>query len=173
MKDSWTDYLKILLWIVAIGGFGYWFFSSDSDSQSSSSYSAPTRTYDRYGVYDDYDSGPDYDTMYDLAYDNWDTVREYIDGTETVEACSDSGCYSLDADISSGYIETLYFPNGGYIYPDAEIDSDGYAEGYDYEGNYWEFNVDSGLIEDAIDSWIEDYQDEYSDYQDEEEYYRR
>lgn len=74
-----------------------------------------------------------------------DNEEEYYeenkpDGTYTVEACSSNGCYDLDADISDGVVETIYFPNGGYIYPDAELDEDGSGYGYDSDGNEWEIN---------------------------------
>lgn len=95
-----------------------WLYLGTSDNRNENTsnittYSAPVRTYDRYNI--NKDSYPDYDTMYDNAYDEWETVREYIDGTFAIDACSDSGCYTLDADISSGYIDTVYFPNGGAI----------------------------------------------------------
>src|SRR3989338_968368 len=52
----------------------------------------------------------------------WDEIKDYIDGTETIDACSsDSGnCYDLDADISNGQVEEIYFPNGGYLYFSAD-----------------------------------------------------
>ncbi len=32
----------------------------------------------------------------------WDEIKDYLDGTETIDACSEESgnCYSLDADIS-------------------------------------------------------------------------
>ncbi len=76
-------------------------------------------------------------------YDDYDDEEYYVDkpdGTYTVEACSSSGCYDLDADISDGTVETIYFPDGGYIYPDAELDEDGSGYGYDSDGEEWEIN---------------------------------
>ncbi len=153
---GWGAVIALVIFVLSSSGGG-----SSSDS------------YERY-------SDPDYDSyisetedMYDMAYDNWDIVREYIDGTETIEACSDSGCYSLDADISYGYISTVYFPNGGYISPDAEIDSDGHASGYDSDGNDWSFEVDERILEDAIENWYEDYQDSRDSYYERDyDYYR-
>lgn len=131
-----------------------------------SSSPAPTTNY---GRYDEYEDIPSHDEYYyeDLAYDHWDEVKEYMSGTETIDACSDSGCYSLDADITDGYVETLYFPNGGYIYPDAEIDESGFAEGYDNDSNYWEFQIDmdSSMVQDAISEWATDYAESREDYE--------
>lgn len=105
------------------------------------------------------------ESLRELAYENWDEVMDYMSGTETIESCSDSGCYDLDADISNGYIETVYFPNGGYISPDAAIDENGSAEGYDGDDQYWEFyvDIDSSVVQDAIDEWVSDYEDSRED----------
>jgi len=87
----------------------------------------------------------------------WDEIKEYVDGTETIDACSfESGnCYSLDADIYNGQIETIYFPNGGYLYFSADIDKSGNAFDIDSDGNSWDFTIDmdSSIINDAIDDW--------------------
>lgn len=112
----------------------------------------------RPSVGSDYDGGT---TVYrdDAISDYWDEIREYVDGTETIEACSyESGnCYDLDADISGGNVDTIYFPNGGYLYFSAEIDSDGSASDYDQDGDSWDFSLDmsSSIVEDAIDEWAE------------------
>jgi hypothetical protein len=141
---------KLIIGIVVVGIIVFFSISHNDSSSGVSSFGDYDESY-----YDDYDD------IESLAYDHWEEVKEYLSGTETIDACSDSGCYTLDADISDGYVETLYFPNGGYIYPDAEIDESGYAEGYDYEGNYWEFQIDMGssLVEDAIDDWASDYRE--------------
>lgn len=141
--------MKGLITILAIIGIGWWLFSSNN---SSSNYSYPDTDYSSYET----DRAMD---RYDALSDYWDEIVEYIDGTETVEACSDSSgnCYDLDADISSGEIETLYFSNGGYIsIYGADIESDGEASGSDDEDNYWTFQIDEDLIDDALENWAYD-----------------
>lgn len=91
--------------------------------------------------------------------DHWDEIRGYANGSETVEACSNSGCYDLDADISGGEIEQINFPNGGYRYLNEEIDQNGDASAYDYEGDTnWDVSVDmnSSTIDDAVQEWADD-----------------
>jgi len=69
--------------------------------------------------YDDYeyssDSNDNYSTISitkdEAIQENWDSIKEYVSGTETIEACCDSGCYSLEVDISSGEVSQIYFPN--------------------------------------------------------------
>jgi len=97
---------------------------------------------------------------YDAINDYWDEIRDYVNGSETIVACSwDSGsCYDLDADISNGYIETVYFENGGYLSIYAEIDSDGEASDFAQDDREWSFtlNMDSSIVEDAVYSWASD-----------------
>lgn len=147
--------LQIIGGIALAGVLGLVIFNGSGSSSGSS------------GKYTEYeDNGyEELGSIEDLAYNHWDEVREYMSGSETIEACSDSGCYSLDAEIADGYIEMLYFPNGGYIYPDAEIDEDGSAAGYDGDGNYWQFEVDldSSTVQDAISDWAYEYREEYQD----------
>lgn len=139
--------MKNLLIFGVIILVGWWLLSGDSSSEYSgssySSYESEEKTMDRY----------------DALSDNWDEISEYLDGTYTVEACSgNSGnCYSLDADISSGEIETIYFSNGGYLSVSAEVDSDGEAEGYDDsdEGDSWTFQVDESDIDEALEEWAD------------------
>lgn len=132
----------IALWVI-----GGWLLGSDSSSDS--------RDYS-YSSYDDYEGN----TMdrYDALADNWDEIKDYINGTETIEACSDSSgnCYDLDADLDNGDVDTIYFPNSGYLYFGAELNSDGEADGYDDDGNYWTFQVDEDLIDDALYEWASD-----------------
>lgn len=97
----------------------------------------------------------------DEAIENyWDEIKNYVDGTKTIDACSlESGnCYSLDADISDGVIETIYFSNGGYLYFSADIDESGNASDIDQNGNSWDFTIDmdSPIIDDAINEWASD-----------------
>lgn len=117
---------------------------------SSSRYSGSTRT-----VSKDKEISRD-----DAISDYWDEIKDYVDGTETVNVCSsESGnCYDLDVDISSGVIEEMYFRNGGYLYFSADIDENGEASDYDQDGNEWDFSVDmdSSFIDDAISEWSSD-----------------
>lgn len=156
MKEKLEQAGGILILAIIVAGVIFHGYGPDSSSSAS---------YGRYGEFDDggYD---DYESVRDYAYDHWEEVREYMSGSETIEACSDSGCYDLDAEISSGFIEIIYFPNGGYIYPDAEIDEGGSAEGYDSDGNYWEFwvDLDSDTVQDAISEWASDYQSGMQEY---------
>ena len=94
----------------------------------------------------------------DSALDeHWDEIKEYINGSESIEVYSHkSGSnYTLDADISNGEVESIHFPNGGYIYINADLDSNGTGEGYGSDG-YWDVEVDSSLIEDATEEWASD-----------------
>lgn len=90
----------------------------------------------------------------------WDEIKDYVDGTETIDACSsESGnCYSLDADISNGAVEQIYFSNGGYLYFSADIDESGNASDIDQNGNSWDFTIDmdSSIIDDAVNDWASD-----------------
>ena len=90
----------------------------------------------------------------------WDEIKDYVNGTETIDACSyESGnCYSLDAEISSGQVEMIYFPNGGYLYFSADIDEGGNASDFDQNGDSWDFTIDmdSSVIDDAIYDWASD-----------------
>lgn len=90
--------------------------------------------------------------------DHWDEISDYVNGPETIEACSGSGCYDLDADISSGDIDTVNFPNGGYLSPEESIDDSGSASFYDNQGNNWDFQVDmdSSVVDDAVQEWAAD-----------------
>lgn len=78
----------------------------------------------------------------DFEDEYYEEEKERPDGTYTVEACSQNSgnCYDLDADISDGNVDTIYFPNGGYLDVDAELDEDGYGEGSSYNGDNWEIN---------------------------------
>lgn len=144
---------KIILIIIAISFVGFLILNDDGTSQTS---------------YYDYSSdyGYGYEEVQTIERDEaidyyWDEIMEYVDGYEEVEAYSyESGnYYYLDADISSGVIDTIYFPNEGYLYVDAEIDEDGDAYGYDYDaGNYWDFtfDMDSSIVDDAVYDWASD-----------------
>ncbi|MEN9338104.1 MAG: hypothetical protein RIQ41_418 [Candidatus Parcubacteria bacterium] len=132
-------------------------FTDDSVPQAyqsqESSYSQP--------LYQDTYSRPSFAThriSYDDALDEyWDEIKEYINGTETIEVYSyESGnYYTLDADISNGEVESIYFPSGGYIYINADLNSDGTGEGYGSD-SYWDVEIDSYLIENAVEEWASD-----------------
>jgi hypothetical protein len=87
--------------------------------------------------------------------EHWDEIKEYANGSETVQACSESGCYDLDADISSGIIETLHFANGGYLMLSADIEYDGSASDADERGRLWDFtlDMDSAIVDEALREW--------------------
>lgn len=153
MKEN---YRNTLIWVLIVGAIIGFFirgragndsgFNSDDDSHllQSNSYQEENEIIDRY----------------DAIYEHWDEIKDYVNGTETIEACSfDSGnCYDLDADISDGQVEEIYFPNGGYLYFSADIDESGNASDFDQNGNSWDFTIDmdSSMIDDAIYDWASD-----------------
>jgi hypothetical protein len=96
-------------------------------------------------------------SRYDAISENWDEIKEYLSGTETINACSEESgnCYDLDADIENGLINEIYFPNGGYLYFGADIDSNGEASDFDQNGDAWDFtlDMDSSLVDDAVSDW--------------------
>jgi len=62
-------------------------------------------------------------------------------GEDTMYACNlDSGnCYDLEVEGNGEELETIYFPNGGWVdvsYSDCE---DGYCYAEDENGTEWEF----------------------------------
>ena len=130
-----------LIWILIIGAVTVFIFGNNNFSNSEVSEHA---TINRDEAISEY----------------WGEIKEYINGTETIEACSSSSgsCYDLDADISNGEIEQIYFPNGGYLYFSADIDEDGSASDLDLNGNDWDFTIDtaSSSIDDAIYDWASD-----------------
>ena len=123
-------------------------FSSGNDTSSSSDNNY-TGSYSSENTIDRYDAKTDY----------WDEIKEYIDGTYTVIACSENSgnCYDLDLDINDGNTRSLYFPNGGYVDIYTEFDSDGSTSGYDdNDADYWELTLNDSDIDDAIDEWAYD-----------------
>lgn len=100
-------------------------------------------------------------TRQEAIDDRWDEIREGLDGSKTIEACSsESGnCYTLDADIASGSIDEIHFPNGGYLHFSADIDDDGTASDTDENGNGWDLTIDmnSPFIDEAIDDWAQEH----------------
>ncbi len=87
----------------------------------------------------------------------WYQIARKVNGTAPIEAYSfDSGnTYTLDADISYGFVDALYNGAGDALTFTAEIDSDGTATGTDDFGNMWDFTLDmeSPIVEDAVQSW--------------------
>src|SRR3990172_9875248 len=95
---------NVLGWaIVAIVAFSI-FISNDSDSSSTTQYSnQSTGSYYR---------SPEVDENHTISRDDaisdyWDEIKDYLDGSETIEACSSTSgnCYDLEADISRGGVE--------------------------------------------------------------------
>lgn len=93
----------------------------------------------------------------DAISEHWDDVKEYLNGNETVDACSSEsgGCYNLEADIHDGEITEIHFNNGGHLSFSAEIDESGDASDSDENGNSWNFTLDmnSSIVDDAVDEW--------------------
>lgn len=90
--------------------------------------------------------------------DYWNEIHSYLSGTTYLEACYDySKCYYLESDITRGYLETLYFPNGGNLNFTAEIDNEGEAEEYDENHKAWDFKLDmnSDIVDDAVNEWAD------------------
>ncbi len=144
---------KVFGWILVLGFFIFVFRGSLSNNSSTLTRST-TFTNDDYPLLNK-------NLSRDEAIDSyWDEISDYVDGTETIEACSDESgnCYDLDADISSGHLETLYFNNGGYLNFYTDFDSDGDAYDSDDEGRGWSFrlDMDSSMIDDAVSDWASD-----------------
>lgn len=142
-----------LVWILIIGAVIAFFIFRNNDSGGSLTRTFPdSRSYRNSGISENATLGRD-----EAISEHWDEVKEYVDGTETVGACSSSSgnCYDLDADISGGIIDQIYFPNGGYLYFSADIDESGSASDSDQNGDGWDFTVDmsSSIVDDAVDNW--------------------
>lgn len=146
--------MRKIPWISIIGALALLSFlrnnNDNYDYNAGDSYRFPTNDYRESRVID----------RDDAVYEYWDEIKDYVNGTEVIDACSyESGnCYSLDADISDGQIELIYFPNGGYLYFSADIDEDGNASDIDQNGNGWDFTLDMDLplIDDAVYDWASD-----------------
>lgn len=142
-----------LVWILVIGAVAAFFIFRNNDSSNS-----PRKTFPANSSYRNSGASEHTTLSRDEAISkHWDKIKEYVDGTETVEACSSSSgnCYDLDADISNGEIEQIYFPNGGYLYFSADIDESGSASDSDQNGDSWDFTLDmsSSIVDDAVDNW--------------------
>lgn len=156
MSDTSDNVIAWVFWIGIIVA-GFWWLGGDSDSSSTS-----VESYSSGGYYRDTND-------YDPPEPDFDDYKEYIEA-DSVEACSSSGCYELDADVSGGEVETIYFDNGGYRELDAEFDEDGDGYGTGSDGDEWEVHVDESEIEAAKERYLEDQAGSY-DYED-DDYYR-
>ena len=137
--DSDSSYLAyIVVGIIVLGGV-LWGSSNTTYDYSDNTYYSDERVIDKYDARSDY----------------WDEIKEYINGMYTAEACSGNtgNCYDLDIDVNGGYTDTINFPNGGYVYITAEIDSDGRASDFDDDGDYWEITFTDSDIEEAVEDW--------------------
>ena len=87
----------------------------------------------------------------------WDEIKEELNGTSPVAACSSlrPNCDDLDAAISGGSILMVRFPNGGYLRLSADIDERGSAADTDQDGTPWEFtlDLDEDIVDEAIEAW--------------------
>lgn len=142
-----------LVWILIIGAVAAFFIFRNNDSGSSPANTFPdSRSYRNSGTSENTTLSRD-----EAISEHWDEIKEYVDGSDTVEACSSSSgnCYDLDADISNGQIEQIYFPSGGYLYFSADIDESGSASDSDQNGDSWDFTLDmsSSIVDDAVDNW--------------------
>jgi len=137
MKEKIKDIFLIIFEWGVIVLIGYGIISAFGDNGNN---------YQPYGYSNNYYFYYDYSDNY---YNEIDGESEKPNGSYTVEACNTrtGKCYDLDADISDGVVETIYFPNGGHLDLDgAELDENGYAVGESYthsegyDGDEWEIN---------------------------------
>lgn len=77
-------------------------------------------------------------------------------GDTELEACSENSgnCYTLNADVSDGKVETIHFDNGGYLHIDGgELDASGDGEGDSMNSNgesdHWTFHCESCSASDS------------------------
>jgi hypothetical protein len=141
--------MPAFIFVILLAAGSVLFHHSDTPAEQSS--------YSSYSP--SYSSSRNHRTLdYDEALDeHWDEIKEYINGSETIEVYSqESGnYYTLDAELSNGEVESISFPNGGWIYINAELNSDGTGEGYGSD-SYWDVEVDSYIIENAAEEWASD-----------------
>lgn len=87
---------------------------------------------------------------------NWEAIKDHLNGTETIEACTDGRtCYDLEADIDAGAITTVHFVNGGFLTVSADLDQDGSASDIDQRGRNWDFtlDMDTPIVNEAVQAW--------------------
>lgn len=143
-----------LIWII-VAIIVYFIFINDDFGKSQAVHSLVEPASDYY-------RSPEVSESRTISYNEaiseyWDEIKDYVDGTETIEACSSTSgnCYDLDANISSGAVEQIYFSSGGYLYFSADIDENGNAFDYDQNGDAWDFalDMDSSIVDDAVNDW--------------------
>lgn len=143
MEDGSLAWVFIIVVLV-----GYFAFKGEGTSDSTYSDS-----YYSFSDYEDVESRPLEDLEADelrdlLGSDISEEAREtlfsnYFSGTKTFEACNESNgnCYEVEADVSDGEVETIYFNNGGYVDAYGELDEYGAGEVESEGGNQvWELN---------------------------------
>lgn len=158
IKNSLKGLITLTVWGVVIIGLGAWIFNYDRDSSISSG------SYSNDGYSGNYPYVDDFANDYEPIEPDFEDYKDYIDA-DSVEACNDSGCYELEADISNGEVETIYFNNGGYRQLNAEFDEDGDGYGYGSDGDEWEIHVDENEIEEAKEEYMDSQANDY-DYED-------
>jgi hypothetical protein len=134
--------------VILIGVVLYAIANSDSDSRSSNRPSRQSSAVSR--------AEPKRISRDEAVSNHWEDVCEYLGGTEEIEACAIGGdCYALEADISSCSIDTVYFPNGGFLNVFAPVDDAGSASAIDTSGRMWEFtlDLDSYVVDEALEEW--------------------
>ena len=151
----------IIGWLVILGLVFWWGSSHEkktAEPAAAPSFGIPAG---RSSYSPSYSVGSDNVTLSrdEAIADHWDEIKEYLNGSETIEACSlqSGNCYDLDADISSGSIDTIHFPNGGWKNLAGDVDSDGSASDMDNDGDSWDMNLDmnSSSVDDAIQEWAD------------------
>ncbi len=136
IKENW---IGILFWILVIGSVSGVFFGNTEKPEKTNYGSDFKYNYPSY-------VNSEYTKQHDEEVEEY---KEKPDGIYIVEACSqDSGsCYDLDADISDGVVERIYFLNGGHLDLDgAELDENGFTSGESftvsegYNDDTWDIN---------------------------------
>ena len=142
-NNSWS-------WVI-VGVIGLWAYGQFTDNRQTSNHVSQSHRSESSSI------AREHIARDDAISEHWDEIKEFVDGSETVEACSDSGCYDLEAEISSGIIETVHFANGGYLTVSAEIDENGSADDVDQRGRLWEFtlDMDAPIVDEALAAWAE------------------
>ncbi|MBX9951482.1 MAG: hypothetical protein K2Y39_20095 [Candidatus Obscuribacterales bacterium] len=75
-------------------------------------------------------------------------VGHFGTATLSVHSVESGNTYTLDAEISGGEVERIYFPKGGWVdLVESEIDSTGNGSGTDEQGRHWDFEgFDGGTL---------------------------